>query len=139
MLRNPPEILITIPESLNLLLSSKGGQGLLQSIDTVILDEIHGVAESKRGVYLMSPLFRSMRLMELSGEILSGYFFEDVPGPQFITPSALRLLGSNAHSKRIFWINATEPISPCGLGLLESCFNLIQDHKSAYLQREFHS
>ena len=45
MLRHPPEILITTPESLNLLLSSKGGQGLLYGIDTVILDEIHGVSQ----------------------------------------------------------------------------------------------
>jgi ATP-dependent Lhr-like helicase len=65
MLRHPPEILITTPESLNLLLSSKGGQGLLHSIDTLILDEIHGVAESKRGVYLMSAV---ERLIPFSGE-----------------------------------------------------------------------
>ncbi len=65
MLRHPPEILITTPESLNLLLSSKGGQSLLGSIDTVILDEIHGVISSKRGVYLMSAV---ERLVGLSGE-----------------------------------------------------------------------
>ena len=56
MLRHPPEILITTPESLNLLLSSKGGQSILQSIDTVILDEIHSVVGNKRGVYLMLSL-----------------------------------------------------------------------------------
>jgi ATP-dependent Lhr-like helicase len=49
MLRHPPEILITTPESLNLLLSSKGGRGLLHGIDTLILDEIHAVVGSKRG------------------------------------------------------------------------------------------
>tara|TARA_B100000676_G_scaffold311581_1_gene381983 strand:+ start:412 stop:4758 length:4347 start_codon:yes stop_codon:yes gene_type:complete len=65
MLRHPPEILITTPESLNLLLSSKGGQSILQSIDTVILDEIHSVVGNKRGVYLMSAV---ERLIGLSGE-----------------------------------------------------------------------
>lgn len=65
MLRKPPEILITTPESLNLLLSSAGGMSLLHDIDTLILDEIHGVVDAKRGVYLMSAV---ERLVRLSGE-----------------------------------------------------------------------
>ena len=65
MLRHPPEILITTPESLNLLLSSKGGRGLLHGIDTLILDEIHAVVGSKRGAYLASAV---ERLVPLSGE-----------------------------------------------------------------------
>lgn len=65
MLRHPPEILITTPESLNLLLSSRGGQTLLYDIDTLILDEIHSVVQSKRGVYLMSAV---ERLVPMSGE-----------------------------------------------------------------------
>ncbi|MBT7371154.1 MAG: DEAD/DEAH box helicase, partial [Gammaproteobacteria bacterium] len=65
MLRHPPEILITTPESINLLLSSQGGRSILYDIDTVILDEIHGVVDSKRGVYLMSAV---ERLVTLSGE-----------------------------------------------------------------------
>ena len=65
MYRQPPEILITTPESLNLLLSSKSGLSLLQSLETVILDEIHGVVDSKRGTYLMSAV---ERLVPLSGE-----------------------------------------------------------------------
>ena len=68
-----------------------------------------------------SPLFRSLRLMELSGEVLSGYFFKDIPGPQYILPAAFRVLQQNVsrHSGQgpIFWINAMDPISPCGLGL----------------------
>ena len=48
---HPPEILITTPESLNLLLSSAGGKRILGTIETVILDEIHGVVSNKRGVY----------------------------------------------------------------------------------------
>ena len=65
MLRQPPEILITTPESLNLLLSSQGGRGLLSGLQTVILDEIHGVVGSKRGVHLMTAVDR---LVRLSGE-----------------------------------------------------------------------
>ncbi len=65
MLRKPPEILITTPESLNLLLSSHGGRSILTSLSTVILDEIHGVFGTKRGVYLMTAVDR---LVRLSGE-----------------------------------------------------------------------
>lgn len=65
MLRHPPEILITTPESLNILLTSKSGESMLRHIETVILDEIHGVVGDKRGVYLMSAV---ERLVPLSGE-----------------------------------------------------------------------
>jgi ATP-dependent Lhr-like helicase len=65
MLRQPPEILITTPESLNLLLSSKGGRGMLGAVRLVILDEIHAVAGSKRGVFLMAAV---ERLALLAGE-----------------------------------------------------------------------
>ena len=65
MLRQPPEILITTPESLNLLLSSQGGRGLLTSLRCVILDEIHAVVGSKRGVHLITAV---ERLVRLSGE-----------------------------------------------------------------------
>jgi ATP-dependent Lhr-like helicase len=65
MLRHPPEILITTPESLNLLLSSQGGRSILTDLSTVILDEIHAVYGTKRGVYLMTAVDR---LVRLSGE-----------------------------------------------------------------------
>ncbi len=65
MLREPPEILITTPESLNLLLSSHGGRSMLTNIRTVVLDEIHAVMDSKRGVHLITGVDR---LVPLSGE-----------------------------------------------------------------------
>lgn len=65
LLRRPPEILITTPESLNLLLTSAGGRSLLHALDTVILDEIHAVLESKRGAHLITAV---ERLVRLSGE-----------------------------------------------------------------------
>ena len=68
-------------------------------------------------VFRWHSLFRSLRLMELSGEVISGYFFKNVAGPQFITPLALRTLQRMDNANTIFWLNATDPISPCGLGL----------------------
>ncbi|MBU4202849.1 MAG: DEAD/DEAH box helicase [Acidobacteria bacterium] len=65
MIGNPPEILITTPESLNLLLSSGSGRSLLPHIKTVILDEIHTVVSTKRGVHLITAVDR---LVPLAGE-----------------------------------------------------------------------
>ncbi|MCP4215772.1 MAG: DEAD/DEAH box helicase [bacterium] len=65
MMRYPPEIFITTPESLNVLLCSKSGRKVLTGITTVILDEIHAVADSKRGTYLITAV---ERLVQLCGE-----------------------------------------------------------------------
>ena len=65
MVRRPPEILITTPESLNLLLTSEGGRSMLGGLETVILDEIHAVAGTKRGTHLITAV---ERLTLLSGE-----------------------------------------------------------------------
>src|SRR4029079_8108466 len=51
MLREPPDILITTPESLFLLLTSRARE-VLRSVDTLILDEVHAVAGTKRGAHL---------------------------------------------------------------------------------------
>src|SRR6478736_5189781 len=51
MLREPPDILITTPESLFLLLTSRARE-LLRRVDTLILDEVHAVAGTKRGAHL---------------------------------------------------------------------------------------
>ncbi|HVT81907.1 MAG TPA: DEAD/DEAH box helicase, partial [Phycisphaerae bacterium] len=57
MLRKPPHILITTPESLNLLLTT-GARGALSTVRTVIVDEVHALAGSKRGVFLSLLLER---------------------------------------------------------------------------------
>jgi ATP-dependent Lhr-like helicase len=61
--RAPGDILITTPESLYLLLASQA-RGILASVDTVIVDEIHALAPGKRGAHLMLSL---ERLVELTG------------------------------------------------------------------------
>ncbi|MBI1389316.1 MAG: DEAD/DEAH box helicase [bacterium] len=65
MLRRPPEILITTPESLNLILASPRARTMLHGVQTIILDEIHSVAEGKRGVHLITAVDR---LTLLAGE-----------------------------------------------------------------------
>ena len=57
MLRNPPDILVTTPESLYLLLTSQARE-TLSGVEAVIVDEIHAVAHSKRGSHLALTLER---------------------------------------------------------------------------------
>ena len=58
MVRRPPHILVTTPESLFILLTSDGGRRMLATARTVIVDEIHSVAGSKRGSHLALSLAR---------------------------------------------------------------------------------
>ncbi|WP_436975949.1 Lhr family ATP-dependent helicase [Nocardia salmonicida] len=63
MLRTPPDILITTPESLFLLLTSAARETLAQ-VDTVIVDEVHAIAGSKRGAHLALSLARLDQLTD---------------------------------------------------------------------------
>jgi len=63
MLKSPPDILITTPESLFLLLTSQARE-TLRGIETVIVDEVHAVAGSKRGAHLALSLERLERLLD---------------------------------------------------------------------------
>src|SRR5438132_6068260 len=58
MLRKPPHVLVTTPESFYLLLTSEGGRKMLATVRTVVVDEIHAVARDKRGAHLMLSLER---------------------------------------------------------------------------------
>ncbi|MDY0041303.1 MAG: helicase-related protein, partial [Desulforhabdus sp.] len=64
-----------------------------------------------------SKIFRALRLMELSGEVLTGYFFHGVPGPQFISRQAFRTLQKGLPKDAIYWIATTDPASLCGMRL----------------------
>jgi len=75
-------------------------------------------------------LFRTLRIMELSGEVVGGIFFEGVPGIQFARPEVAQrvaewprngssrigsdTVGGNEAPRRLLRLNAMDPISPCG-------------------------
>lgn len=68
--RRPPDILITTPESAYLMLTSKAA-GILSTVHTVIIDEIHAMAGTKRGVHLALTLERLERLVTRSDNATS--------------------------------------------------------------------
>ena len=81
--QNPPEILITTPESLHLLLTSAGRENL-RHVETVILDEIHSLCPNKRGAFL-SLLLERLEALRMG---LPGKKIEGVPPMQRIGLSA---------------------------------------------------
>ncbi|MDQ3758260.1 MAG: DEAD/DEAH box helicase, partial [Actinomycetota bacterium] len=66
IVRHPPDILVTTPESLYLMLTSQARE-VLASVEHVIVDEIHAVAATKRGTHLALSLERLERLIDKAG------------------------------------------------------------------------
>src|SRR6516162_8048732 len=58
MLAHPPHLLVTTPESLYILLTADRSREILKTVETVIVDEIHAVADDKRGAHLALSLER---------------------------------------------------------------------------------
>ena len=63
MVRNPPHILVTTPESLYLLLTSESGRRMLGSVRRLIIDEIHSMVGNKRGAHLALSIARLQALL----------------------------------------------------------------------------
>ncbi|MDF2158085.1 ligase-associated DNA damage response DEXH box helicase [Algoriphagus sp. CAU 1675] len=74
--KRPPEVLITTPETLHILISQKGHSSLFQSIQAIVVDEWHELVGNKRGVqvqlgieYIQSHISRSFRRWAISATI----------------------------------------------------------------------
>src|ERR1700741_3693571 len=63
ILRRPPHILVKAPASLYILLTAEKSRAMLRDVETVIVDEIHAVADDKRGVHLSLSLERMEELI----------------------------------------------------------------------------
>jgi len=94
MLKRPPHILVTTPESLYILLTAESSRKILRSVETVIVDEIHAVADDKRGAHLALSL---ERLEELRREALA---LSQAAFP-LVVPSFITRIGLSATQKPI--------------------------------------
>ncbi len=94
MLKRPPHILVTTPESLFILLTAERSREILKSVETVIVDEIHAVADDKRGAHLVLSLERLECLC-------SGGFSPPVGGRNGGVKPPLRRIGLSATQKPI--------------------------------------
>ena len=81
MLRNPPHILVTTPESLYILLTAGKSREHLRRVQTVIVDEIHAVADDKRGSHLALSLERLDALVTGENRLSPGQFLTGLASP----------------------------------------------------------
>src|SRR6187401_1231814 len=95
MLRTPPHILVTTPESLYLLLTAERSREMLKSARVVIVDEIHAVLESRRGAHLALSL---ERLQHVCGRPLQRIGLSATQKP--IEEVARFLTGSDKRARR---------------------------------------
>src|SRR5215471_5755995 len=100
MLRRPPHILVTTPESLYILLTAERSRAILRDVKTVIVDEIHAVADDKRGSHLALSL---ERLEELVGANHAQPWSAAAPGceQKLPIPRGLMRIGLSATQKPI--------------------------------------
>lgn len=105
LIRRPPDLLITTPESLYLMLTSSASD-TLRGVETVIVDEIHAMATTKRGAHLALSLERleevadrppqriglsaTQRPLEETARFLGGYDDEGRPRPVTIVDAGIR-------------------------------------------------
>lgn len=106
LLRRPPQVLITTPESLYLLLTSVRSREILRTVRYVIVDEIHALLDSKRGTHLALSLERlealahqppvrigltaTVRPLELAARFLGGQDAAGRPRPVAVADAGLR-------------------------------------------------
>jgi ATP-dependent Lhr-like helicase len=81
MLRNPPHILVTTPESLHILLTAGKSRENLRRVQTVIVDEIHAIADDKRGAHLTLSLERLDALVTGENRLSPGQFLAGFASP----------------------------------------------------------
>jgi ATP-dependent Lhr-like helicase len=103
MLRTPPHILVTTPESLYLLLTAERSRAMLKTARAVIVDEIHAVLQSRRGAHLALSL---ERLDELCGRRLQRIGLSATQKPieevsRFLSPLAPCTIVDKGHKRAI--------------------------------------
>ena len=81
MLRNPPHILVTTPESLYILLTAGKSREHLRRVRTIIVDEIHAVADDKRGSHLSLSLERLDALVTGENRLSPGGYLTGLAAP----------------------------------------------------------
>ena len=114
ILRNPPDILITTPESLYLMLTSKA-ESILASVETVIIDEIHVMAPTKRGVHLFLSLERLEHLRRKANKKIKPLKRVGLSATQRPLDEVARLLGGAEATA-----NADDPVRPRPVKIIDA-------------------
>lgn len=133
MLRKPPHILITTPESLYLLITSKGGRKMLKNAETVIIDEIHALINGKRGAHLMLTLARlDILCKDWGGSFLQRIGLSATVQPLDKAAEYLSLEGADIIAPKIEKPFRIEINSPVELAIPSSVWPLIAEKVYGY-------
>lgn len=110
MTKTPPQILITTPESLYLLLTSKSGKKMLETAKAIIIDELHAIIDSKRGAHLMLSLARLDRLCQepLQRIGLSATIEPLSKAAEYLSPDPVQIISPKM--KKLVELAVTSPI-----------------------------
>ena len=146
MLKNPPHILITTPESLSILLCAPKFREKLSKIRYVIVDEIHSLAENKRGVHLSLSLERLEHLtggfvriglsatvhpLERMAEFLVGYHYGQPRDCLIVDVNYLKQLDMEVICP-VNDIIATEP-DETNKAMYRMLHDLVQEHQTTLI------
>jgi ATP-dependent helicase Lhr and Lhr-like helicase len=125
MIKKPPHILITTPESLYLMLTSKTGQSILRTAKAIILDELHAMIDSKRGAHLMLSIARLDKLCEepLQRIGLSATIEPLTTAADYLSPDPVRIVAPRM--KKDILIAITSPIPDNRSGIKDSVWQEI--------------
>ncbi len=120
MIKKPPHILITTPESLYLMLTSKSGQSILQTAKAIIIDELHALIDSKRGAHLMLSIARLDRLCAepLQRIGLSATIEPLSEAAKYLSPEPVTIVAPKMHKE--IRIEITSPIPERQSGIKDS-------------------
>ncbi|MDC7235255.1 MAG: DEAD/DEAH box helicase, partial [Spirochaetales bacterium] len=149
-IRRPPEIFITTPESLNIMLSSGAAEKVFSGLSVVILDEIHAVVSDKRGVHLISAVERltlvngefqriglsaTVRPMSQVSAVLGGYYPRSHE-EEVHRPREVRMIRSDMSKQ--YEIHVSFPESPEGEeshwpGVIETIVQRIRANRSTLI------
>ncbi|MEO1550070.1 MAG: ligase-associated DNA damage response DEXH box helicase [Pseudomonadota bacterium] len=109
--KDPPQILLTTPESLSLLLSYEDAPRIFAGLERVVVDEIHALAEGKRGDQLMLCLARLQGLVPNLRRVGLSATVEDPPKlAQFLAPTGCNILAADPGPEP--QITLMEPLLP---------------------------
>jgi len=102
--RQPPDILLTTPESLFVLLGTRAGRSMLSTVETVLVDEVHALVGDKRGTHLAISL---ERLQHLTGDTLQRVGLSATARP--LESVANYLVGSGRDCRIVDWSTPQPP------------------------------
>ncbi|MDF2541711.1 MAG: hypothetical protein K0S47_1429 [Herbinix sp.] len=111
MIKSPPHILITTPESLYLMLTSKSGQTMLRTAKAIIIDELHAMIDSKRGAHLMLSIARLDFLCQnpLQRIGLSATIEPLTIAAQYLSPEPVTIIAPKMHKEVKILITSSRP------------------------------